>query len=58
MRAPTASATSIIGWPSSMAEMTVHLPVPFWPAASRMTSIIGVPSSSVAARISAVISTR
>ena len=40
------------------AEIAVHLPVPFCPAASRILSTIGWPSSSFLAKISAVISIR
>ena len=35
-RANTASLTRVSGTPRSAAFMLVHLPVPFWPAASRM----------------------
>ena len=45
--------------PTSMATWLVHLPVPFWPALSRMTSTRGLPvSGSVRARHSTVISMR
>jgi len=36
--------------------MPVHLPVPFWPAVSRIFSTSGVPSVSLNLRIAAVIS--
>ncbi len=57
MRAYTASATSGVGDPVSMEAMTVHLPVPFWPAASRIESSTSSPSSRNP-RMSAVISMR
>ena len=38
--------------------MPVHLPVPFWPAVSRIFSTIGEPSVSLNARMSRVISMR
>jgi len=37
VRANTASLISVSGMPLSVALSTVHLPVPFWPAVSRMT---------------------
>jgi hypothetical protein len=40
-RAKTASAISVIGMPSSATFITVHLPVPFWPAVSRILSTSG-----------------
>ncbi|MMZ64371.1 hypothetical protein D1872_266960 [compost metagenome] len=47
------------GTPRSSALWLVHLPVPFWPAASRITSTIGLPvSSSYCEKMSAVISIR
>ncbi len=59
MRANTASAMVLAGAPTSSAVTEVHLPVPFCPAVSRITSTIGWPvSSSVFFRISAVISIR
>ena len=58
-RAKTASAIKVSGTPMSQAEITVHFPVPFWPAASRIRSIIGRPvSGSVKPRMSRVISIR
>ncbi len=55
-RAKTASAMVGAATPSSRAESVVHLPVPFWPALSRITSTIGWPvSGSFRARMSAVI---
>ena len=44
-RAKTASAIRVRGMPRSSAVLTVHLPVPFWPAVSRIRSIIGLPDS-------------
>ena len=41
-RANTASPISVSGMPSSSAATTVHLPVPFWPAASRIRSTTSV----------------
>ena len=38
--------------PNSLELMTVHLPVPFWPAVSRILSTSGWPSVSLKARIS------
>ena len=38
--------------PSSLELMTVHLPVPFWPAVSRILSTSGWPSVSLKARMS------
>ena len=43
---------SVTGWPVSSALMTVHLPVPFWPAVSRILSTSGWPSSSFLAKMS------
>ena len=37
-RAKTASPISVTGMPRSSALMAVHLPVPFWPAVSRILS--------------------
>ena len=45
LRATTASIMVGIGMPRSMAFCEVHLPVPFWPALSRMTSTRGLPVS-------------
>ena len=42
-RANTASPISVSGMPWSSAEITVHLPVPFCPARSRITSTTSVP---------------
>ena len=36
-----ASLMSVSGTPLSVDESTVHLPVPFWPAVSRMRSMSG-----------------
>ena len=55
-RAKTASPMRVTGMPCSSASMPVHLPVPFWPAVSRIFSTSGVPSASLNLRISAVIS--
>ena len=57
-RANTASPIRVRGTPSSRAAMPVHLPVPFWPAVSRMCSTRGEPSSSLKPRMSRVISMR
>ena len=46
-RAKTDSAISVSGTPKSKATTPVHLPVPFWPAVSRMFSTSGDPSSSL-----------
>lgn len=46
------------GTPSSSADMTVHLPVPFWAATSRMSSTMYAPCESFAIRTFAVISVR
>ena len=46
-RAKTASPISVSGMPRSSAAMAVHLPVPFWPAVSRIRSTSGLPSSSL-----------
>ena len=46
-RANTASPMSVSGTPSSSAAMPVHLPVPFWPAVSRMFSTSAEPSLSL-----------
>ena len=52
-RANTASPISVTGMPRSSALMPVHLPVPFWPAVSRILSTSGLPSSSFLAKMSA-----
>src|ERR1017187_5475072 len=58
-RAKTASAIVGAGTPMSRALVDVHLPVPFWPAASRTTSTKGLfVTGSLCLRISAVISIR
>src|SRR6478752_3098345 len=58
-RAKTASAIPETGMPRSSAVCTVQVPVPFIPAASRMTSISGLPvDASTWASTSAVISIR
>ena len=58
-RANTASATCGMATPRSSPACEVHLPVPFWPAVSRITSTIGLPvSGSLTARMSVVISIR
>lgn len=57
-REKTASPMRVTGMPRSRALMAVHLPVPFWPAESRIFSRRGVPSSSLKYRMSRVISTR
>ena len=57
-RANTLSPISVTGWPLSSALITVHLPVPFCPAVSRILSTSGAPSSSFFAKISRVISIR
>ncbi len=58
-RAYTASVIVAAGLPASSAATDVHFPVPFCPAASRITSTRGCPvSSSVLRRMSAVISIR
>ena len=44
-RAKTASVMRVSGMPRSVAEATIHLPVPFWPAASRIRSTRGLPLS-------------
>ena len=49
---------SVSGTPRSMAAMPVHFPVPFCPAASRIFSTSGDPSSSLKAKMSRVISMR
>ena len=60
MRASTAAAIVGMATPSSSAACVVHLPVPFWPAASRMLSTSGLrpPWSSLTLKILAVISIR
>ena len=55
-RAKTASPMRVTGIPISSASMAVHLPVPFWPAESRIFSTMGTPSSSLKRRMSRVIS--
>ena len=57
-RANTASPMRVRGMPCCRASMAVHLPVPFWPAVSRIFSTIGSPSSSLKPRMSRVISIR
>ncbi len=54
----TASAIRLTGWPSSNPYTAVHRPVPFWPAASRISSSVDVPSGDDVERMSAVISIR
>eukprot|EP01139_Manchomonas_bermudensis_P012829 Amastigsp_a350122_9.p3 type:complete len:139 gc:universal Amastigsp_a350122_9:551-967(+) len=44
--------------PQSSPAIAVHLPVPFWPATSRILVTSGAPSSSLKARMSRVISMR
>ncbi len=59
-RANTASAMALAGMPMSSAFTLVHLPVPFWPAASSTTSTkkrVGL-AGSRCLRMSAVISIR
>ena len=46
-REKTASPIRVTGMPRSRALMAVHLPVPFWPALSRIFSTSGVPSLSL-----------
>ncbi len=58
-RAKTASPMPETGMPSPTAFCTVHTPVPFDPASSRMTSTSGLPvSASCCLRTSPVISIR
>ncbi len=57
-RAKTDSPIRVTGWPRSSALKTVHLPVPFWPAVSRILSTIGCPSSSCLAKMWLEISIR
>ena len=58
-RLNTASPMSVSGMPCSVAASTVHLPVPFCPAVSRITSTVGLPvSGSTFLKMSAVISIR
>jgi hypothetical protein len=58
-RAKTASPIPVTGIPRSRAALTVQRPVPFWPAASTMTSMSGRPvAASVCESTSAVISMR
>ena len=58
-RANTDSAMVGAGTPISSAFTDVHLPVPFWPAVSRITSTIGFRvTGSFCCRMSAVISIR
>ena len=54
----TASPIKVRGIPSSRATVAVHLPVPFWPAVSKILSTRYVPSFSLNLSISAVISIR
>lgn len=54
-RAKTASPMRVTGMPLSRASMAVHLPVPFWPAWSRILRTIGTPSVSLKRRMSRVI---
>ena len=55
-RAKTASAMVGAGMPRSSADWLAHLPVPFWPAASLMSSTRGRPvSGSILAKMSLVI---
>jgi len=53
-----ASAIRVTGMPRSRALTAVHLPVPFWPALSRIFSTRAVPSSSLKYMMSRVISIR
>ena len=58
-RAKTASAMPVTGTPRSSADFTVHRPVPFCSASSRMTSTSGLPVlASTCLSTSAVISMR
>lgn len=57
-RAKTASPIRVTGIPLSRASMAVHLPVPFWPALSRIFRTMGTPSVSLNLRMSRVISMR
>ena len=58
-RAATAASIAVAGAPRCSASIAVQRPVPFCPARSRMTSIIGLPvSGSTARATAAVISTR
>ncbi len=58
-RAKTASAMPVTGTPRSRADLTVHRPVPFWPARSTIMSTRGEPvSASTWSSTSAVISMR
>ena len=57
-RAKTASPMRVTGMPRSSALMAVHLPVPFWPAESRIFSTRALPSSSLKHITSRVISMR
>ena len=59
-RAKTAAAIDAAGTPMSSAFLAVHLPVPFWPAVSRIESIshLRLLAGSLCFRMSAVISMR
>ena len=57
-RAYTASVMTPSATPSSSADITVHLPVPFWAATSRMSSTMYAPCESLAIKTFAVISVR
>ena len=58
-RASTAAPIVLTTTAFCAAFISVHWPVPFWPALSRMTSTIGAPvSGSRCARMRAVISIR
>jgi len=58
VRAKTASPINVKGTPRSREAMPVHLPVPFCPAVSSILSTSGLPSSSLNAKMSRVISMR
>ena len=45
-RLNTASVIVAVGAPNWRASIPVHFPVPFWPAASRIRSTMGLPVSS------------
>ena len=54
--APTAASIMLADWPIRIASITVHRPVPFWPALSIIKSTISAPvCGSFAANTSAVI---
>ena len=57
-RANTASPIRVTGMPSSRALTPVHLPVPFWPAVSRILSTRASAVFALKARMSRVISIR